>query len=249
MGRRYKRNFLDQVICRVDFPLILRLKKESPIEFQEKIKHLFPKASEAVIIGAKVGEQDPLSVEVREPAPRWEFYTRNLKKKLILQSQFLALEDHEFASFERFEDFCFPAIDALNSIYGPPLFTRLGLRYINIVELPEGDPLDWDGFFDRRLTAHLQFEHGCQLIDTLQTIRLRKKHTTTVIRCGLQNPDAPSPVKRRRFVLDIDCFLKQDFETDDVKAQLLLLNEQAVDIFERSIDDSLRELMEEGEIG
>ena len=50
MPTAYSRNFLVNVICRADFPLNLRLGSEKPIELQERLAAVFPKASEGIIL-------------------------------------------------------------------------------------------------------------------------------------------------------------------------------------------------------
>jgi uncharacterized protein (TIGR04255 family) len=58
MMTTYPRNFITQVIARVDFEPILRLKQEVPVGFHESIKDLFPRAdqAESVEFSLRVGE-------------------------------------------------------------------------------------------------------------------------------------------------------------------------------------------------
>ena len=43
----YKKNPLDKVICQLRFPTILKIEKEIPAEFQERIRKEFPNYSES----------------------------------------------------------------------------------------------------------------------------------------------------------------------------------------------------------
>ena len=57
----------------------------------------------------------------------------------------------------------------------------------------------------------------------------------------------PNKIVRKEFILDYDCYLKNDFEFDINKIQTIVAeyNESIRQLFEKSIDDGFRQIMEE----
>jgi len=242
----YERNFLKNVICRVDFPMILRLGQERPFEFQESISGRFPKTLEAVEIEAEIPSGDPQGARIKKPVLRWEFYTRNTKKRAMLERSSLILEDQNFEHFDAFEecfDLCFRELE---KIYHPPVVTRLGLRYQNLLKAPSESPADWSGFLHQALIGHLDFEFSGERTRDDHTIRFDMERNHVILKYGIHNSEFPAPIRNREFKLDIDCYIEDDLDFPDVASRLRELNEHAVDVFETCIGESWRQMMQEG---
>jgi uncharacterized protein (TIGR04255 family) len=60
---------------------------------------------------------------------------------------------------------------------------------------------------------------------------------------GMQNADFPSPIAKKEFVLDFDCYSIGPIEASDAESHLTRYNELMVRLFERSIGQRLREDM------
>lgn len=245
MSATYSRNFLANVICRADFPLNLRLGNERPVEFQERLAPAFPKASEGVMLQAEVPGGVPQSISLKQPVIQWKFFSRNMNSQVNLQRDFLSVETQEYVAFDEFRATFEAPFDLLRELYKPPVITRLGLRYQNHVSLEEGEATDWSGYVVSPLVEHLKFEHGGELIQDTHTMRFDSGDIHVGFRYGVHNPDSPGPVRQRKFILDIDCYVRDDIELDDVLERLEALNREATDVFERSIGDNWRELMRE----
>lgn len=247
VGMIYRRNFLKKVICKADFPINLRLGEERPVEFQEKTATVFPKTLESVLVETHVKARAIPSAEVKEPILRWEFYTRNTKKKVTLQRDFLMMEDEDFKHFKDFKGYFDSAFEALVAVYNPPIITRLGLRYQNLIKLTAGEPFDWVGFVHPSLISHVGFEHSGEQTADDHLLRVKRERSQVILRYGVHNSAFPAPIRERQFGLDIDCFMRDDIELTEVDDRLRVLNEEAVDIFESSIGESWRNLMMEGD--
>ena len=242
----YERNFLMNVICRADFPVILRLGQERPVEFQESISGRFPKTLEAVAVEVEIPSSDPQGARIKKPVLRWEFHTRNMKKKAILERSSLILEDQDYEHFDAFEEFFNPCFTKLEEIYHPPVVTRLGLRYQNLLKPPTGSPFDWHRFLHQALIGHLDFECNGQRTRDDHTIRFDTERSHVILQYGVHNSEFPAPMRNREFKLDIDCYIRDDLDFPDVSGRLRELNEDAVDVFETCIGESWRQMMQEG---
>ncbi len=136
---------------------------------------------------------------------------------------------------------------------------RLGIRYVNIVEIPPGDPAAWQSWFRRELTgwpATDTVAHGAHLVTTLTQSQLTAPPTgelagpeadiQAIVRHGLvpANTMVPGvlPVQPRgaSFLLDIDVFTEgpQPFVPDELSRQLTMLHDQIDRFFNWALTDA-----------
>lgn len=243
----YACNFLKNVICRIDFPVDLKLKTSVPSGFQERIKSEFPKSDESFEVEGKISAQEKPAIELGETVRSWRFYSRDRKRHVTLLSTYLALEEEKYTSYDDFKRLFQSAFEALIDGYAPTLFTRLGLRYINLIELGTGKPMEWDGLINPILTSCLRFEAEGDLIRAMTQLTMQKEQGRVTIRYGMSNPDFPEPIARKLFRLDIDSYVGEDLEPDEVLRRLKILHEYAKDSFQEGIEQGLREKMRRGE--
>lgn len=124
---------------------------------------------------------------------------------------------------------------------------RLGIRYVNIAEIPPGDPAAWQSWFRPELTgwpATDTVADGTHLVTTLTQSQLTAPPTgelsgpeadiQAIVRHGLvpANTMVPGvlPMQPRgaSFLLDIDIFTEgpQPFAPDELSRQLTMLHDQ-----------------------
>jgi uncharacterized protein (TIGR04255 family) len=136
----FQRNLLDQVICQLRFPPILKVDAEIPAQFQERIRRDFPNFS----------EQGELTVEVppgMKPIPpevlkniiqssgnkNYEFSSEDGTWKVNLTRTFVALSTNKYERWTGFKEKLVVPLTALAEIYHPTYFSRIGLRYIDVI--------------------------------------------------------------------------------------------------------------------
>lgn len=135
----YEINPLEEVICQVRFPTILRIDAEVPAAFQERIRQAYPlyKAKANIRFAANVPGELASLLEREMPAATkqaaYEFSTPNGHWVLTLTRDFLALTCRNYIRWEQFKDRLAGPLEALQDIYKPALFTRLGLRYRDVI--------------------------------------------------------------------------------------------------------------------
>jgi len=247
MQEGYACNFLHNVVCRVDFPVDLKLKIGIPSGFQERIKQEFPKSDESFEVEGKISAQEKPTLEVGEMVRRWHFYSRDRSRLVTLRSKSLGLDVKEYISYDDFKRHLQLAFEALIEEYAPTVFTRLGLRYINIIEPKDGVPTEWNGLINSTLTAHLRFKQEGELLKAFNELTIQRELGRVTVRYGMDNPDFPEPIARKRFVLDIDSYTGEDLEPNEVLRRLDVLHGYAEDLFQESIEEGLRGRMKEGE--
>lgn len=138
----YKRNPLDQVICQLRFPPILRIDAEIPANFQEKIRKGFPHYSEVPfkmeLPPALQGKIPPQAVDQVFNALRssgnknHEFTSADENWKVNLSRTFIALTARNYERWEQFREKLELPFNALIDTYGLDNFSRIGLRYVDV---------------------------------------------------------------------------------------------------------------------
>lgn len=136
---------------------------------------------------------------------------------------------------------------AFNQLYQTPIVNRIGLRYINEITLPDGNPLDWDTLINEKLIASVKAcfdDHDMAMVRSLHQVQILENDATMLFHYGLYNPDYPAVLTRRQFILDIDSFKIGTIPGNEVLSTFKQLNEICEKMFEESIEDGLRQRME-----
>ena len=119
----YRNNQLANVICQLRFPEILSIQANIPADFQEAIRHIFPKY--AVRPEALPGKNPP--------ANNYQFVTADGMWRINLTSKFISLSCGKYTCWEDFANMLDKPLAAFIQIYKPAYFERVGLRYVNFI--------------------------------------------------------------------------------------------------------------------
>jgi len=137
----YRKNPLDQVICQLRFPPILKIDAEVPAEFQDRIRLDFPNLSDSLEIKVEVphGVKAEIPPELIKQALQssgimnYEFSSEDGTWKVNLTRAFIALSTNKHERWESFKDKLASPLQALIDIYSPSYFSRIGLRYKDVI--------------------------------------------------------------------------------------------------------------------
>ena len=135
----YRKNPLDKVICQLRFPPVLKIEAEIPADFQERIRGQFPEFSEKVEprIQIQPGLELQLSSEILSQGSQfknYEFSSENGDWQVNLTRTFIALSSRNYERWEEFREKLDAPLKALVDIYRPEHFSRVGLRYIDVIQ-------------------------------------------------------------------------------------------------------------------
>jgi uncharacterized protein (TIGR04255 family) len=157
----YAKNTLAEVICQLRFHPIFRIESEPPASFQDRIRSDYPQAhfGQALEFPADVPVELANFVASQAPGlPRtYDFLSIDENWKTALTREFLALSTRKYIRWEEFRARLEKPLSALCDVYQPSQFTRIGLRYRNIVRRSEvglGDA-DWAELIRREILAEL----------------------------------------------------------------------------------------------
>ena len=178
---------------------------------------------------------------MHKPVSRLIFETGDGHYRLAIAPHMVSA--HIVKPYTRWEEFRPRIENALNTIpqvVTTPEIERIGVRYINHIDLPDAEEIELDDYFnvgprgpvDEPMTA---FVHR-----TEYTSRDGKYRTITMF------ASAPRQVgqKELRFLLDVDAMSSGDapIAFGDAMATVDILHQREHDVFEKSITDKSREL-------
>lgn len=247
---RYVHNYLTKVILRLDFPALTVLAGDKKPALSVEIGDQFP-----VVIGRQMAQinfsvtNTGAGVEREIKGWNWEHRNKEGGGKLVSLSQnYLSLEfdKGEFDYFPPFEETFEFVFTRFQKLYKLSEFSRVGLRYINVIKISEGNALNWDNLIDDSLVTGVKagLGAGMKLTRSMHQLHARKDDISILFQYGIFNPDFPETVARREFVLDYDCFISEGIPQLGVIDRIKELNTIAEQMFEGSIRDGLRTKME-----
>lgn len=241
----YSKTFLKEVILRIDFPApIHSLSKALPSKLSKAALSRFP-----IPDSQKVQAQElqfsatGVSANSREET-QWIFYGKDREKSFVIAPQHLVLSTRSYNTYEELVEDFFCVVDVLKTIEPDLVINRMGLRYVNIIDLADGNPLDWDGYIDKSLLGIVGLNgKQANLSRAFHVLEYNFNETNLKCQFGIANPDYPAVIKRRQFVLDLDAYSMSAYDFDDLPKAVSTAHELVQDFFESSIDDEARKHM------
>jgi uncharacterized protein (TIGR04255 family) len=231
--KSYKKNFVKKAVVEIRFPILMELGHPSPpASFVKGIRKLFPNHNGANQLNlGRVGDIDNSTVHV--------FRSANNRMKVSLRTSMISIEtEGAYGGFEKLREALYLVVHALMPVIETDFFTRIGLRYINVIEC-KAEP--WDGWICPDLVAPLAhgkfkgvFEYSGRLCFSDENIGCLFNH-------GIKFDDENlAPESMPHYALDIDVF--QDVvEFVNWERSLEDLHVRANNVFEWAIDSKTRE--------
>ena len=134
---RLKRSPLVEVICQVRFPPILSIPAQKPVQFQERIRRRFPDFEVENSVRFELGVPSNLSAPAAATQTinrTYKFVSRKRGNTVTLAEDFFALSSTKYVVWEEFAADLQLASESVTGIYEPSHATRIGLRYVNVLD-------------------------------------------------------------------------------------------------------------------
>ena len=132
----YNKNPLMGVTCQFNFSPILQIDTEIPAAFQERIRHQYPVLQETrgvplppelvSVVGAQVAFGNA-TYQFRDDTPERAVWTVSLTRYA------LSFSTSKYNQWEEFRERLTLPLQAFVELYSPKIFTRIGLRYQNVI--------------------------------------------------------------------------------------------------------------------
>lgn len=239
----YAKAPLVQVVCQLRFPKLLRIESQAPAEFQESIRKVYPlmRQDQAIPFGIPADLSAFLSQQI--PQSSFQFVTEDQSYTAALSADSVSLTTERYTNWETFELHLVPILEALVSIYKPSFYSRLGLRYQDIIDrnsLGIKD-LSWRELLRPELLAELVVPAFHDNLENVANRLLRVRNPdgsgSVLLRHGLA---APTPTGELPYLIDIDFFTEQKTETANAIDVVRHYNRLAGRAFRWCITEKLR---------
>lgn len=249
---RYAKPQMIEVICQLRFPTILSIEAREPVDFQERIRRIYPLYGRNIEkLPPKVsGQPGNMKLEEQPNVTNYQFATSDSSWRVNMTKNFISLATNRYTVWEDFAGKLDEVLADFIKIYQPAHFERIGLRYINAFSRRdlglESEPfseliapgylglLNEDDINERqfvRITqeAELNLPGGCR----------------TKIHCG------PGLVKKGnvedkevKYILDLDVFMSGKVEKQHSAGALTTVHMNADRLFRGAITQTLHDAME-----
>lgn len=247
MGHKYEKNYLTQVITRIDFLSPLNsLRDVLPPAVASLSKELFPIPEPKEIIGREfMVSSEAKQVQEREIATKeWHFFGKEREKRLVITPESMFVEFKVYGSFEELLSHFLSISDGLFGSFGDLQVKRLGLRYVNNLQVPGPNLFSWNAYLNKNLLSMLNIPADrTRIARAFNNLELNMGDFVVRFRYGMHNPDYPAPIRKKTFILDYDAYTTSLLTKEEIRQSLPVFHEQIEQLFENSITDRLRGIM------
>lgn len=225
---RYKRNFLRQAVCELRFPTLMELgEPRPPASFVKALrkKYTSHELANEVTLGIGSGTAGTNHKHV--------FRSSKLTWAVSLKQNSVSIETNSYTEFANMRERVLEIVEAASKIIDSDFFTRVGLRYINVID-PGVDPLD--GWVNPDLVNPLLSRNFTGVQDYVGRLQLAADDGGCLLQHGLRFPEQrrKEEIVSPGYLLDIDTF-RNEVSLNDTDAALAAMHTQAFDIFDWAI--------------
>lgn len=243
---KYEKNFLTNVIVRVDFPNPIKVHESLPPDLSKTILELFPISESKKMIGRTIkftGEN--VEIEGDKKSTEWNFFGKNREKQLVITPILLYIKYNKYESYNSLKSDFISVIEKMFEVFPDIQITRLGLRYINEISLlDQNDPLNWTECLNEKLLSPFEVaEDKSTIARCINNLILNQGDMILNFRYGMHNPDMPAQIKKKLFILDYDAYNTNLQDVSEIRDDLEKFHGIIVNLFESHIKDRLRTIM------
>ncbi len=244
----YGKNPLEVVICQLRFPAILKISSESPVDFQEALRKTYPLFREVPPLDVGTGLPPELSAILAKLMPlpsskAYELTSGNRVWQITLTQDSLALQCTAYKRWEEFRQELLTALDLLGKIYEPSFFTRIGLRYRDVItrEALGLKDVPWGEL----LSARLASEFHSPISDAVEgswhqlSLRMQGDAAKVTLQHGLGSKGGEVC-----YIIDSDFYTAEQTGAQNAPTILNYFNRQGGRLFRWCIADRLDAAME-----
>lgn len=242
-------------LCQLRFPDILRIDKETPAEFQEKLRHEFPlfqEANDAANLQlpenlARIIPSDMLDLMAARSNPKFQFMSKDKGWVISLTKEFVGVETSKYTCWEEFRGYLELLLNALVEVYKPAFMTRIGLRYQNVINRKAlgQEHVAWRELLADFILGQLALDETLDKVPQHHggtLIQLNNEEDFVRMQHGLAK-DSSTDSSDIMYLLDYDFYSNKEVEIEDVISKLNEYNTLNRRLFRWCIRDRLHNAM------
>lgn len=223
----FRVNLLLQAVCELRFPTLYDLRQDvPPIQLAKVLRKEYPIHETS----------NDLNVGAGGIAHAFAHVFRGKRWSVTLRANSITIETNKYTSYADFRERILQILAIAPETIDADFFTRVGLRYINVVPYAQAEVAKW---VNPSLVESLATgvygdpaEHWNKIAGTTDIGTYTFQH-------GISN----GPPSQRRYVLDLD-FSAEDVKTEDCIITIDKLHEMEFSMFIWALGDSAKALLE-----
>lgn len=252
MGKSYKKDYITNFIIRFDYNDI----NESILE---ELQTIFEKQYKFVINETRMVETGKIKVdfknkesEIESAGMKKEFLLFNIERteRLKFSKDTFIYETIKYTSYDEIKDKVREFVDIVNKNGNEEVFNRIGMRYINNIELPftkKEEIFDWTDYIDEKIWNNNQFLDIKNILQkiTVQEFKSKNEDSNVIFRLqtGIPNPNKPAEIINKRFLIDIDGYTMNIEKMNKALNKLQDIHDELSEIFDKCIGVNLEKIM------
>ncbi|MEQ1883457.1 MAG: TIGR04255 family protein [Bryobacteraceae bacterium] len=252
----YAKNPLISVACQIRFAPVLRIESEVPAAFQELIRSDYPLLRETSATPENFPAEIPPPVAAMIKAQlgaqhnrrRFDFISQDEHWTTTLLRDSLTVSTRQYDNWGNFKARLNQSLTALNEIYRPAFFTRIGLRYQDLIRRHKLDlsAVPWRELLQPRISGFLIEPDLSVVVSQGEfAVKFGKESGQVQVRHGLvQSTDKNTDAHEECYLIDSDFFLEGKISTDGALESLDFFNVQSGRLFRWCITERLHVAME-----
>lgn len=242
----FDHNPLDLVVTQFQFPPILSIATQEPAGFQEPIRADYPLYTREDVLLVPP-ELEPLLAKLGRPpqSVRHAFRTADQQRTIYLTRDFLAVEEKRYERWENFRAEGERTLRMLVELYEPAFFTRIGLRYVNVIrrsDLGLSPDLPWSRLVEPAFIGMLglqKYQERVKESVAATTLRLEDAPKSAVrVHHGI-HPVGFEGGPEETYFIDADFFTEERTNVADTLNVLDALHAHSGNLFRWVISDEL----------
>lgn len=241
----YTRNPLNEVVLQVRYPTILKIEAETPSAYQDAIRQNFPLVERAKSpLQGKVPPEILKALGSPAASDTFAFTNEAADTKITLTSEVLTISTASYTRWEEFRGDILVAIEAFASIYTPAFYSRVGLRYQNVVTREEvGLSCAWSELIRPELAGELTIPEWAAAVQGIQKAIRCVIHETGdyfTLQHGLVDVEGHVD---KSYMIDFDYYTDSKTELNDANAVIDRLHGHSGNAFRWAISETLHQAM------
>lgn len=231
----YKRNFLRQAVCELRFPTLMEFgEPKPPAAIVSALRKDYPhlELGNEVTLGFAGGPSGSNHVHtMRSSKQTWA---------VTLKQSSIVIETTAYSEFSNMRTRVLQVVKAAEKVIDTDFFTRIGLRYINVIDNGTDPVLGW---VNPELVEPLRSGNFSSVSEFAGKLLVQAADGGCLLQHGVRpKPPVNNIPVAPEYSIDIDTF-RTDVPIDQVAAALEAIHSQGFDMFDWALGPAAREYL------
>ncbi len=235
----YERNFIQQAVCELRFPTLMSLgESKPPAPFVSALRKRFP-------IIETLNEMTVVPGEKSISGHSHQLMTTKQTWIVRLKENAISIETSRYTAFSEFRDQVKEVVSAAIPVIDSDFFTRIGLRYINIVKTDQTHITEW---INPKLIGPLDHQGFTLISEYTGRLAMGADDGGCLLQHGMRNkPGINTPTDvTPDYLIDVDAY-RTEVPATSVESALNSIHRQGFSLFRWALGPKAIEYLERKE--